>query len=194
MSGKSTSDITRSAAETRVKLVFTSPRCSPRGRCARWRSSTAGSGSWRCSAADAPSSSADTLEKHVTRSGFHSQLPSASGPQNSTHLPRRSYWAVPSSDPSAPVSPCIRWRIRHSSGWSSAASTSLCTHLSHTHTHTHGWHQHDDITHRRKHMRVCHTSFMKPTLLHHTDLRHDGRGLRVIDTQHPSAAAGDKTH
>lgn len=48
--------------ELMEKDVQTSPHCCPRGRCARWRRSTGGSG-WRtCWAGAAPSSSADTLQ------------------------------------------------------------------------------------------------------------------------------------
>ncbi len=165
-----------------MKLRFTSPRCSPRGRFSRWRSSTAGSGSWRCWAADARSSSADTLETHDPFTHTHTHtlicIYHSLSVSSTTHLQQRSYWAEPSSDPSAPASPCSPWRNRHSSVWSSVASMSLCTHLCDTHTHIRTWR----LTPQQTLAGLCRTSFIEPAFLHHADLRHDGRGFRVIGT------------
>lgn len=77
-----------------------------------------------------------TLWTHTRRSHTRSYTHHSLSVSSRAHLPQRSDWAEPSSDPSAPASPCSPWRIRHSSGWSSAASRSWCTHLCVTHTHT----------------------------------------------------------
>lgn len=119
--------------ETSRKWAFTSPRCSPRERFARWRWSTGDSGSWRCWVAVAPSSSADTLESH---DDFY-YIMSDDRQTNrciythQTNPPQRSYWAELNSDRLARACPCSRWRIHRSLGWNIAASRSLYTHLSH---------------------------------------------------------------